>query len=54
MCSYPNSKDEKHVKQNLTEMKGKVHKLTTIVGHSKPPFCTVDRTVTPKTRKDTE
>lgn len=46
MCSYPNSKDEKHMKQNLTEMKGKVHKLTAIVGDSKPPFCPIDRTVT--------
>ena len=54
MCSYPNSKDEKHVKQNLTELKGKIHKLTAIAGHSKPPFCTIDRIVTPKTRKDTE
>ena len=48
MCSCPNSKDEKHMKQYLTEMKGKVHKLTAIVGDSKPPFCTIDRTVTRK------
>ena len=34
----PKEQRWKHVKQNLTEMKGKVHKLTTLVGDSKPPF----------------
>ena len=52
MCMYPNSIDDKYVKQNLIEMKGEVHKLTTIVGNSKVPFCTIDRTITQKTRKD--
>jgi len=50
----PNSIDENYMKQNLIEMKREIHKLTSIVGDSKTPLPTIDRTTTQKSRKDRE
>lgn len=46
--------DENYMKQNLIEMKREIHKLTSIVGDSKAPLPTIDRTTTQKRRKAIE